>query len=562
MLVDTTPSYLNAMVWRGIALARLREMVHRLAILLVLLARMARADATEPGSWPTEPEPRLAAQLAACAGTAAAACIEAAATMKSQRVTSRFGYTPQSLGERAVTLFEQQCAAGTAASCLGHGKQLIKRGDTAGGTAKVEHACELGSGDACLYLAVRAKPAKAMPLLEQACKQTNAHACELVAVKIEKSEPARAAELHRTACAGDDAIGCVRSGEHSRAAGDKAGAFTDFADACDLLLGSHATGNDVAICDAAGTLATDDVRARDLFQRACDAGVALGCEHLGEAIARGRGGVRDWGAGLAMVADGCKRARDRTCKPLVELRKAPPAWECATEEACNRHCDEELWPACRRLAEISDPNNQHLYELACTGGDPSACTRGGDLSDDFAEALPYYRKGCALRDATSCRYVQLARALTSAGEAAVLRRACASDRGRCALYGLAIAKAQPKQAAAVWREACEAKIGVACRYLARTFDSYGSSGDAYGELAIVPSNVVGYGTCDCDGPRPSAKQAAKEAKDAEELNRRSERAQQLFEIGCHAGDQVSCDGVRGEHSGMKPELVVPLPAWE
>src|SRR6185312_16512877 len=97
--------------------------------------------------------------------------------------------------------------------------------------AEIVRACDAGSGRACLYLAEHeTHPARATTLLGQACDHGNAHGCELLAQR----DKTRAIELHRKACDGDDALGCTHSGQARLASGDRAGAFTDLAKACDL----------------------------------------------------------------------------------------------------------------------------------------------------------------------------------------------------------------------------------------------------------------------------------------------------------------------------------------
>lgn len=534
-------------------------MVRLVAVLVVLsAAATARADDV---SWPSDPDTRISAQIGACGRGDAAVCLEAATALGRRGIASRLGYTPTSLRARATKLLDEQCTAGTATSCFEQGRQLANRGDVTG-IAKVARGCELGSGEACTYLAAREKNAqRVMELLERACTLENAHACEAVAEKIEKKDPGRASELHRTACAGNDATGCIKSGEQKRVAGDKAGAFTDFESACEIELAVRGTSTDVAICDTAGMLATDAAKARELFKSACDADDAVACVHLGERIARGEGGERDWGAGLALMKDGCKRAHDAACKTLADFAKHPPDWACSTKDECSKHCDEQLWPACRRFVELDgqDPGDAtHWLELACTGGDPIGCRLLGDAAESFKSALPPYRKACKLRDATACTYVHLDRALHgSTSDVAALRGACASDLSTCALYGLAIARKDRKRATTVWREACDHDVGVACRYLARTFDENSRSGlDAMIDL-VLGGPTTGFGTCDCENPTQLTK------KQADDANHRFDEAQRLLLLGCAAGDAMSCEDTLGpDRIETPPAHPVVVPVWE
>jgi TPR repeat protein len=534
-------------------------MVRLVAVLVVLVAAgKVRADELV---WPTDPEVRINAQIAACGQGQAAVCLEVAAELGRRGITSRAGYTPASLRARATKLLDEQCAAGTAASCFEHGRFLANRGDVATGIAKMKRGCELGSGAACVYLASREKKAKrVMELLERACTLDNAHGCEAVAAKIENKDPSRASTLRRKACDGGDATACSKTAAQKRAAGDKAGAFADFESACELKLTARADGAELAACDHAGSLATDAARARELFKSACDAGHAPACIHLGERVARGEGGERDWGAGLALVADGCKRTRDTRCKPLADLKKHPPDWQCSTYEQCRTHCEEQLWPACRRIVELDKEEvDAEWLARACTGGDAIGCRMLGDADSSFKTALPHYQKACKLRDATACRYAQLGRALGgSKADVALLRSACGTDRATCALYGLAIARKDKQQAAKVLREACDHKVGVACRYLARTFDGSSSSGtDAMIEL-VIGAPQAGGATCDCESAPPQ-----RSRKEADDDQQRYDESQRLLRLGCAAGDALSCEDTRGpDRVETPPARPVVLPAWQ
>jgi TPR repeat protein len=506
-----------------------------------------------------------------CASGVAAKCREAAAEMERLHVASRYGYSPSTLRARADALLEERCTAGDGAACFEQGKYL-ERGhgharDASAGRDRIEHACELKYGDACAYLGDHAKPTKqALALYERACAADSAHGCEQLAMRLGDRDRDRIAELHHKACAGDDLAGCEQSGALLRARGDRSGALADFERACELELAHGLHDQEVASCDAAGVLATDATHARELFERACEAGHALGCEHLGERIARGEGGERNWGAGLELVADGCERAHDTRCRALVDLKKHPPDWQCATADECQRHCDEHLWPACRRMLELAyaaSPGEEFDFELleqACTGGDATGCRMRGDRSTVFGDALPWYQRGCKLRDAGSCGYTRFARALHSAGQAKGLRVACAKDHAACALYGIAIAKRDPKQAAKVWRDACDAKVGVACRFLARTFVPTNPWRDDVMADVVLGTTPLAGATCDCDSWGGATTYTPQQEEDA---SRRRAESARLLRLGCAAGDVRSCEAaVDADGAEVSPSIPVPLPAWE
>lgn len=536
----------------------------RLGIILVVIVSTAMSAFAEEVAWPSDPTIRLNAQIAACERGDPAVCLQAAAALGRRGTRDRMGHTPASLRARATTLLDEQCTADNGGSCFEYGRVLAKRGDSKTSAVKIARGCELGSGDACTYLAARTKNVRrSKELLERACTLDSAHACESIATSIEKTNPARALELHQKACAGSDATGCIKSGQHKQRAGDAAGAFADYDSACELELVARVTAADVAVCDTAGTLASDATKARELFQSACDAGYAAACIHLGERIARGVGGERDWGAGRALVKDGCKRAHDTACKSLASLEKDRPDWTCNTPEECSKHCDEQLWPACRRLVELDGRDDDNflasdLLAAACTNGDAIGCRMRGDLETSFSVALPHYRSACKLHDAAACAYVRFDRArIGSARDVGAMRAACKTDRAACALYGLAIAHKDLTRAQNIWREACDQHVGVACRYLAETFDEITSDPDAMVEL-VLGGLQPGYGTCDCDGTSGQLT-----SKQADEANRRLDEAQRLLRLGCAAGDTRSCEGTLGpDRVEEPPQNAVRVPAWE
>ena len=220
------------------------------------------------------------------------------------------------------------------------------------------------------------------------------------------------------------------------------------------------------------------------------------------------------------------------------------------------------------MVELEDTENRvdaidlSLLEQACSGGDAVGCRMRGDASTKFGDALPWYRLGCKLRDASACGYIQFARALQTTSDAGRMRSACAKDRSECPLYGIAIAKRDPKRAAKVWREACDARVGVACRFLARTFDPMSPSEDDVMIELVLGRTWSGYGVCGCEessGPDGHTQQQA------DDENRRRAESGRLLRLGCAAGDVRSC----ARPSDPDPDRVthplpvaLALPAWE
>jgi TPR repeat protein len=470
---------------------------------------------------------QIVASIAQCESGTADACLDAATALEQIHAASRLGKTPRALRELANQTWAKQCEGGRGDACLEHGKRLMHAGDKAG-AAEIDRGCTLGSGRACLYLAEKEKhPARALALLEQACDLGSAHACEELAGR----DHARASELHRKACDGDDPLGCSHAGADRRAT-DKAGAYGDFLKACD--------GELFESCVAAGELAPDPANARELFTRACNASVAAGCSGLADLVAHGRGGDRNWGQGLDLAEKACTLSHAARCPQLADLRAHPPDATCSTEESCVKLCDERLGAACRTLGTLV-PERWEAFDDGCKYGDAQACLYDGNRYETLADATTMYDRGCKLGDSTACIYVEVAHA--SVGSAAAresLRRRCAKTPATCTLYSFAIAKREPARAERLWTDACTNGDGAACR------------------LAANEMNPPHYGgaTCDCDFPKEKTKaELAEEAR----AQRRVEESERLLKRACELHDaRSSCPEQDDQTVPPRPPT---SPAW-
>lgn len=499
----------------------------RALALLILVAAAGPASARPDDA-------KINGDIASCQAGTPEACTEAAKALDEIHVANRLGYTPAKLRDHGAELLATQCAAGSADACYEHGKLALRGSDPAQGTAEIEHACDVGSGRGCLYLAQHeSHPARIVVLLDKACELGTAHGCELLAERDTK----RAPELHRKACDGDDALGCTRSGEQRRGSGDRAGAFTDFAKACDL--------QDTPSCDDAGLLAPDPTTARDLFGRACDADIARGCSHLAELVAHGDGGERDWGKGLDLAERACTLLHAKACPQLAALRKHPPEVHCDTDEACQKLCDERIGAACRALGDLreaSEPDSgASAYRDACTAGDGPSCFASAQAETSLEAAGPMYDRACKLGERRACRYAEAALALGGSATARdAMRRACTTaNPDACTLYGIAVATAAPAKAATAWRTACEHGSGAACR-----------------RLATVAFGRGFYASCDCDGVKTPYERYAEayEARRRRDYDRYTKRA-------CELHDADACADLAA-FDAPAPIRTASTPAWE
>ena len=490
-----------------------------------------------------DPDADLTVAIAACEHEAADQCLDAATQMDRRHVATRLGHTPDDLRTRGQHLLETQCTAGTGDACYALGRQLERHGhgdDVARGHGLVERGCDLHSGRACLDLALGAtSPAVAIQRFDQACAAGNADGCEQLARRV----PSRARELHGKACDGGNLGGCLRSGELALAAGKRADAAARFTSACDL--------GDAASCDRAGTLTADATAARALLERACDQDVAAGCAHLAPFVAKGQGGARDWGHGLALATKSCELAHATTCALVAELRRHPPDPRCDDVTECKRMCDEQIAGSCRLLAErVAIDARPELYRNACDLGDAKSCAIAGDGADEVVSAADLYARACKLGDARSCtyaRYTDAARGSKPARDA--LRRACATDVDACIVLGMVFEPTDKHEAGRLWRDACRRRPGAACRLAA--YGSAHSSQDV-GPLCWTPD---ARNDRDCFAESDRLGQQACDAGDAlgcADITRRH----------CIEGDRAACSAAADRAPASAPAWPVSVPAWE
>jgi hypothetical protein len=489
------------------------------------------------------PDEDLAVELAACEAKDSSACMQAAGTMDRLHIASRLGHSSDELRRRAYGELEHRCDAQDAEACLSYGTLLARTGapvDTRRAADLIGRACALGNGAGCLHLAYQARAPRALALFEQACAHDSGEGCEQVAVRVARTDPARARLLHRRACDGNYGPGCVHAAEAHRAAGERDAAFADFRHACDL--------EQSPACDAAGQLAPDPATARGLFQRACDAGIAGGCAHVADLVAHGDGGPRDFGGGVDLAVHACELAHDGRCAHAAALRAHPPEVHCTTVEACKPLCGERIPLACRALGDLyaADPTSDAdlaagPYDTGCTAGDAPSCVHAGDDATDFAVARVAYARACSLaHDATACLYVAYGRALDGAptGRARLAQRCAGRDLLACTLDGLAEIDRAPARATQRWRTACAAGRADACRLL--------------GEYDETPS----FGDCGCD----DSLQTPWERREAKLAARRDAERDRALHRACTLGDALGCAEL--DDGPSPPAGAHADPAWE
>lgn len=471
--------------------------------------------------------------IVACEHGAATRCIAAADDMERNEMSQHLRHTPHDLREIGFALLDDQCSAGNPQACLTYGKDLVE-GDDSGitrGISRLERACGLGSGAACMYLGdqyssgelIAKDNERALDMYDRACTSGEAHGCARLAdrlthEKASASHKGRISALYRKACAADDGLACEHSAADRIAVGDRTGALADLMRACEA--------KDMEACDKAGTLATDPGRARVLYLRACEADVASGCSHLADMVNQGKGGPRNWGKALTLAEKACGLDHDSACNHAGQIRAHAPDARCTTESDCQRLCHEKLDRACKQLAHLHEANFASL-ERECKTGDGTSCTTRGNAADTFADASAWYVRGCKAGEASSCLYAEYGRALAgSASERSSLKERCESEPEACVLYGLVEIDRSPHQAELSWRAACSHRQGVGCRLLAH-------------ELS----------------PPPVAGQAPAVTAD------RMSEADRLLKRACTSGDSVACNELAYYNGTLTPRRE-SVPAWQ
>lgn len=470
------------------------------------------------------------------------ACFIGAKYLKRLHLDARLGTSAKDLNARGIALYEEKCSGGDQATCVEYARLLLAgkyiAADAKRGRQLVEKACEAKQARACLTLGnmyasgqgVKKDKKRALSLLDSACSTSGGAACTALAELLPASERKRATELFTRACAADDADGCARAGAAVDAAGDHAAAAELLVKACEL--------DELKSCVRAGELVSDPERARDAFESACDAEIFAGCAGLAPFVATGKGGPRDFGAGVALAQKACTRKVPKACALVGQLRRSPPAVSCTTVDACQPLCDEKIPDACASLAQIEmkadarfgcDSATEALT-IGCEAGDADSCMILGNEAQDSKNAVPRYTAACAAKIPLACvlRDSAAAHRGTAAERTraiASLRRACTpSDAHACAWYGNAIVIAKPAEGRKLLEQGCDGGVGRACRWLADLIDTN-------------PRGGVGDGS-----PQPHDEKLAK-------------RVAELFDRGCKLGDLEACARAkldRGEDAHALP----------
>lgn len=342
----------------------------------------------------------------------------------------------------AVAAYAKGCQAGDGAACAATAR-MRQRGalgnDLLAAFGEHARACQLGEGGSCHALDTLAGPAgadaatrsKAAALLAAAC-DTAPHvedACTALAQShawggLAGQDPKRALAVANASCGRGYRPACLLVADYAllgigvvpnaEAARQRYAALCDQ----DLPEGCWKLGN---VLSQAGKH-DDAVR---LFRRACEEGLAAGCNSFGFCLYTGQGATWNVGEAAAAYERACELGDEYGCANVGELHQfgiGVPIDLAAAASAYGRACDEVAVAGCARLGELVERGEggrkrdagaaRDLYVRGCDAGAPEACRalaaldeRGGkggastiaklyqrayDLALEQAKGNPYY----------------------------------------------------------------------------------------------------------------------------------------------------------------------------
>jgi TPR repeat protein len=344
---------------------------------------------------------------------------------------------------QGIALLERACTREHATSCRQlatlHGEGLFVKADVAVAVAYERRACEAGHGPSCTDLGLRARDEgrsqDAMTDLDAGCDAGDTRGCALLGDAWTMHEPpdlALAAEGYARACQGGLWEACGRVAALEGAGGiDEVRLRQLYELACDA--------GEMTACDYLAGMMLDGIGgpsdppgAARLYDRACEKDVASSCVHLAW-MGRGDGGLEPLGwleracdlDALACVVLGEVHELDMVAGS--EVKQAADAYQrgCAADDA----------GACERLASLyyrgrgvtrDDAVAARLFSVACDGGRAEACAelglmheKGLGVNPDAAWSGHYHARACELGFAPACKKAPTAKVGNPAASSSV-----------------------------------------------------------------------------------------------------------------------------------------------
>lgn len=250
----------------------------------------------------------------------------------------------------------------------------------------------------------------------------------------------------------------------------------------------------------------DFAQAAHMYKQACDGGFAEGCSHLGDRFRAGQGVAPDLGQAVQLYKKACDGGFAQGCHNLAqmyEMGQSVTKDMNRAEALYQMGCKSKFTESCQVLSRIATYNETNpakrlaLYQEACDGGEPGACTAvgvkyeyGEGVARDTARAYALYKKACELHDTSGCvRVKQLAPEENARVERDRLRGLCDQQDSRsCMSLGLQLEQKALRetregynrgagsgpdfgQIAQLFKQACDGGVAEGCVRLGQMHES-------------------------------------------------------------------------------------------
>jgi len=464
------------------------------------------------------------------------------------------------------------CSSNQPKACRDEAAQRLAAGDLSGALALQNRACDMGDSDACFAAAVaihdgkgtKADVPKGRKLFADGCQRGHAMSCAtLGALLLQAHEEGRGSQLRERACGLGHQVSCNDIG--------------------------------VALVDAPSASARDLPRARELFQRACDSGVAAACSNLALQTEVPEGDKEAEGKVIALFTRACEGKSPSGCRELGArhingqgIPKDEVAGASEVETACHENdaagcdwlgyteeygigrpkdaphavanygkaCDKANASGCYNLGRAyasgraiskDEKHARDLYESGCAGGLADACSALGNLKvgEDTTTGEARLQKLCDEHKAPAC--LALGRRLvwkpaTRDHGLDLLKTACDEADGDACVQGLYSAdmppkgvKRKPEEVFHFAERACS--LSQRCGKLAKQL----LFGDGT-KIDVKRAGDVAVKSCDKkDGQ--GCQIAAKIYQDGKGVPRDAKKAFGFLERGCDNDDAEACEGL-------------------
>lgn len=310
-----------------------------------------------------------------CAPNSPAACVVTATKLESDGATTADR-------EQAVALYRQACGWGHAPACVLAGHRLRN-----------------GENDAH-------DPNSAAELFRTACDSGNAEGCNMLGIMYSAGEGGLGADLTRSrrlyqlACSNGWAWGCynvaVRMRDGEGGDQDLAGAATHFCAACDADIADACNALGALYWDGKG-VSQDRLRANVYFTKGCDGDTAWACYNLATSYRDGDGVLaKDPARAAALLRKACDLGVARGCNLAAIMFNDG---ETGAKDYLlafglfHKACDDGYHWGCHNLASMyrkgrgigqDEERAAVLYRKACDGGIAEACEAIGATNGSAA----------------------------------------------------------------------------------------------------------------------------------------------------------------------------------